>query len=64
MTKKEMQDIIKIAKKNFIGLAGRDGLETKRSDSEDFIEAAVWEIKDALAAAYELGKETGRRENK
>ena len=31
-------------------------LETRKSDSLDFYDIAVWQIKDALEKAYELGK--------
>lgn len=31
-------------------------LETRMSDSLDFHEVSVWELKEALAAAYEAGK--------
>ena len=40
------------------GLAKRcgfDTLETRRSDSLDFHDVAVWSIKEALEAAYEAG---------
>jgi len=33
-----------------------DTLETRRSDSLDFHEVAVWGLKDALEAAYLAGK--------
>ncbi len=33
-------------------------LETKKIDRLEFHDLAVWNIKDALAAAYELGRNT------
>ena len=35
-------------------------LETRKSDSLDFYDCAVWCIKEALEAAYEAGREAGR----
>lgn len=34
----------------------RGGLDTRNIDSEDFVEIAVWTIRDMLKRAYELGK--------
>lgn len=36
-------------------------LETRKSDSLDFHDVAVWSIKDALEAAYRAGQEAARR---
>ena len=33
-------------------------LETRNSDSLDFNELAVWQIKEALEAAYKAGQES------
>jgi hypothetical protein len=38
---------------------GVETLETRNSDQLDFHEMAVWEIRDALEAAYNEGKKTG-----
>lgn len=35
-------------------------LETRNSDSLDFHEVAVWQIREALAAAFEAGRNAGR----
>ncbi len=35
-------------------------LETRMSDSLDFHEVSVWELKEALAAAYEAGKKAAK----
>lgn len=37
-------------------------LETRRSDSLDFHNVAVWAVRDALAAAYEAGHEKATRD--
>lgn len=34
-------------------------LETQNSDRQDFHEVAVWNLKEALQAAYEAGLEKG-----
>ncbi len=40
---------------------GIDTLETRRSDSLDFHDVAVWCRRDALEAAFKAGLEQGRR---
>lgn len=37
-------------------LEQRGGLDTRRNDTEDFIELSVWGIREMLRKAYELGK--------
>ena len=39
-------------------------LESRRRDSLDIHEASVWELRDALEAAYRAGMEQGRRGKK
>ena len=56
MTKKESNQIVKIAQENIISMENRSDLEQRFSDEEDFFEISVWGLKDALVAAYELGK--------
>ena len=57
MTKKNLeQALTRIANENFVSLKGRQDLERHYSDELDFHDVAVWEIKQALLAAYELGK--------
>lgn len=41
-----------IAKEHF----NIDTLQTRKSDSLDFYDVAVWCVRDALEAAYEAGK--------
>lgn len=42
-----------IARKNLVDVPT---LKTRKSDSLDFHEVSVWSIKDALLAAFELGR--------
>jgi hypothetical protein len=49
------QIILEIAKEEIIGI---ETLETRRSDSHDFHDVAVWEIKAALEAAYKAGQQS------
>lgn len=58
MTTKEMQELEKIAKKYMYAVESRGDLEDRGNDEEDFIETSVWGIRQALAAAYELGKKS------
>lgn len=51
-----LKELEYIAIKNIPGLEGRQDLDPKNSDSEDFFEISVWSLKDALLAAYEMGK--------
>jgi len=37
-----------------------DTLETRKSDSLDFHELSVWQIKEALEAAFKAGYDAGR----
>ena len=41
-----------------------DTLESRRRDSLDIHEVSVWELRDALEAAYRAGMEQGRRGKK
>ena len=36
-------------------------LETRRSDALDFHDVAVWQVRDALEAAYEMGRKSKLR---
>ena len=42
---------------------GIETLETRRSDSLDFHDVAVWCLRDALEAAFNAGLEQGRNAN-
>ena len=62
MTTAELKQLVAIAQANIPPLENRPDLEPRNNDSEDFYDVAVWGIKDALVAAYELGKAAGRKE--
>ena len=50
-----MQSVLnKIAKKHL----GLETLKTRNSDSLDFSDQAVWQIKAALQAAFEAGRKS------
>lgn len=54
-----LEELEKIAREHFPALSVRihqHGLDTMDNDSEDFFEASVWGIKEALVAAYLLGE--------
>ena len=50
--------LTKIANKHF----DVETLETRNSDSLDFHDTAVWCMRDALAEAYEAGRQAGLKE--
>lgn len=58
------KQLIEIAKRNSYSIEERGDLETRNSDSEDFIEMSVWSIKAMLEEAYELGKKPPKGTNK
>lgn len=62
MTKTELNKLVKIAQENIPALEGRADLEAQHSDDLDFLDVSVWCLKDALVAAYELGKAAGKKE--
>lgn len=43
-----------------IEVLGLETLDTRRSDSLDFHDLAVWQIRKALEAAYEAGRNAAR----
>lgn len=50
--------ITAIAENNILAVRERgNGLETAYSDDRDFIEVAIWELREALTAAYKAGQE-------
>lgn len=50
--------VYEIAAKHLITVQERGGLETRHSDSEDFIEVSVWGLEAALKEAYEAGRKS------
>ncbi|MBR1810995.1 MAG: hypothetical protein IJ766_05005 [Clostridia bacterium] len=53
--------ILRIAQKTICPMEQRADLERHFSDSEDFLDIAVWELKDAMLAAYELGRADAKK---
>lgn len=64
MTAAELKKLVKIAQENIPAMEGRADLEAQNLDELDFLDVSVWCLKDALVAAYELGKATGKAEAK
>lgn len=62
MKKAELAKLVKIAQENIPAMEGRADLDPMHCDDLDFLDVSVWCLKDALVAAYELGKATGRKE--
>lgn len=56
MTKAELNELVRIARREIVPMEHRTDLETHRTDDEDFLDIAVWELKAAMTAAFELGK--------
>lgn len=56
ITNKELKQLLEIAKKNIVSLKNRTDLERHFNGEEDFFEIAIWELKEVLITAYELGK--------
>lgn len=52
-----MTELLKIARRHL----GLETLATQSSDSLDFHEVAVWNIKAALEAAYEAGRQSAQK---
>ena len=57
LTKTEQQKVLEIAKKHIYGVKERCDLEQRYRDADDFLDVAVWCLRDALEEAYALGKE-------
>lgn len=60
-----LEALEKIARENIPTLSIRvlmNGLDTMGNDAEDFFETSVWSIKEALVAAYLLGKKDAERD--
>lgn len=60
LSKKEQEQILEVAKQHIFQIADRGDMETRHSDGEDFMDIAVWCLKDALEAAYKLGRNNGQ----
>lgn len=53
---KALKAVTEIALNGIMALEGRSDLEQKWSDELDFFEVSVWELKKAMLAAYEAGR--------
>ena len=62
LTKKEQRKVLEIAKRVVYRVKERGDLETRYRDSDDFLDIAVWTLREAMEEAYALGKEDGKRE--
>ena len=62
LTKKEQHKVLEIAKRVVYGVKERGDLEQRFNDSEDFLDIAVWTLREAMEEAYALGKEDGKPE--
>ena len=58
LSSEETKLITATAKKHIYAIKTRGDLESRNSDSEDFIETSVWSLRAALEEAYRLGKES------
>ena len=56
MTEKQTNELLRVARETILAMENRTDLERRFSDEEDFLDVAVWELKAALTAAFELGK--------
>jgi uncharacterized protein YutD len=54
MSQRNQQEIIESIAQEFFHV---ETLNTRYSDSQDFYDCAVWNIKDALEKAYEAGRQ-------
>ena len=58
MNKKSIEaELVRIAQEHISAMEGRPDLRPHNSDSADFFEVSVWELRSALLAAYELGRQ-------
>ena len=53
--------VVKIAQRYIMDVNARGDLETRHSDGEDFLDVSVWSLRDALVAAYELGRKEAKQ---
>ncbi|MCP1638599.1 hypothetical protein J2T50_000292 [Streptococcus gallinaceus] len=57
MNNKIKKQLEQIAIENSYAVECRGDLETRNSDSEDFLDISVWGLREMLKQAYELGKQ-------
>lgn len=56
ITKKEYEALLQMAKETSVAVGERGDLERRYSDGEDFLDQAVWSLKEMLINAYMMGK--------
>ena len=57
MTKEKLEkELIRIAREKVVSMEDREDLECHKNGEEDFFEIAIFELKNVMLAAYELGK--------
>ena len=56
----QIETILTLIAQKYLGI---ETLETRRSDSLDFHDVAVWCLREALEAAFNAGLEQGRNAN-
>lgn len=56
ITKKEYEALLKMVQETSYSIQERGDLETRHSDGEDFLDQAVWSLKEMLINAYMMGK--------
>ena len=54
----QIETILTLIAQKYLGI---ETLETRRSDSLDFHDVAVWCLREALEAAFNAGLEQGRK---
>ena len=52
------KQLLEVAMKHSIAMEVRKSFKKKNSDSEDFVEMAIWNLKAMLEDAYRLGQES------
>ena len=57
-----MKKLTDIAKKHIPAVKKRGDLRSHCNDDDDFMEISIWELQEALTAAYEAGKNNGQEE--
>lgn len=62
ITKKEYEAILEMARETSEAVKCRGDLETRGSDGDDFLDQAVWSLKDMLIKAYMMGKAAAQSE--
>lgn len=58
MNKGILKQLETIAANEIQNVRERGGLDTRRTDDADFLEVAIWDIRNALEAAYIAGQKS------